>query len=88
MATLLVRKLEPVLVVRPRRRAPAHGRSVEAGHLAILQAALQPTLTGAELLELLREGRSGRREPIPVSGARTTAASRRISDPDGDRARR
>jgi hypothetical protein len=56
VATLLVRKLEPELVVRPRRRAPAHGRSAEARHRAILQAALQPTLTGAELLEPLREG--------------------------------
>jgi antitoxin FitA len=56
VATLLVRKLEPELVERLKRQARAHGRSVEAEHRAILQAALQPNLGGQELFELLREG--------------------------------
>jgi plasmid stability protein len=56
MATLLVRKLELELVERLKRRAAAHGRSVEAEHRAILRAALEPKLGGKELFELLREG--------------------------------
>jgi plasmid stability protein len=51
---LLVRKLEPELVEHLKRQARAHGRSVEAEHRAILQAALQPNLGGQELFELLR----------------------------------
>jgi antitoxin FitA len=61
MATLLVRKLEPELVERLRRRARAHGRSVEAEHRAILRAALEPQLSGKQLFELLRQG-----EPLPA----------------------
>jgi plasmid stability protein len=56
VATLLVRKLEPELVERLKRRALAHGRSVEAEHRAILRAALEPVLSGRQLFELLREG--------------------------------
>ena len=56
VATLLVRKLEPELVERLKRRALAHGRSAEAEHRAILRAALGPVLSGRELFELLREG--------------------------------
>jgi antitoxin FitA len=56
VATLLVRKLEPELVERLKRRAAAHGRSVEAEHRAILRAALQPKLGGKELFDMLREG--------------------------------
>jgi antitoxin FitA len=56
MATLLVRKLELELVERLKRRAAAHGRSVEAEHRAILRAALQPKLDGKELFDMLREG--------------------------------
>jgi antitoxin FitA len=56
MATLLVRKLELDLVERLKRRAAAHGRSVEAEHRAILRAALEPKLGGKELFDMLREG--------------------------------
>jgi plasmid stability protein len=56
MATLLVRKLELELVERLKRRAAAHGRSVEAEHRAILRAALEPKLGGKELFDMLREG--------------------------------
>jgi plasmid stability protein len=65
VATLLVRKLEPELVERLKRRALAHGRSIEAEHRAILRAALQPTLSGSELFELLREGESWPPEALP-----------------------
>jgi plasmid stability protein len=53
---LLVRKLEPELVERLKRRALSHGRSVEAEHRAILRAALEPALSGRELFEHLRQG--------------------------------
>jgi antitoxin FitA len=71
MAALLVRKLAAELVERLRRRACAHGRSVEAEHREILRAALAPQLSGRELFELLRQG-----EPFPAE-----------ADPDGWRAR-
>jgi antitoxin FitA len=61
MAALLVRKLEAELIERLRRRARAHGRSVEAEHREILRAALAPQLSGKELFELLRQG-----EPFPA----------------------
>jgi plasmid stability protein len=61
MATLLVRKLEAELIERLRRRARAHGRSVEAEHREILRAALAPELSGRDLFELLRQG-----EPFPT----------------------
>jgi plasmid stability protein len=56
MAALLVRKLEAELIERLRRRARAHGRSVEAEHREILRAALQPELSGKDLFERLRQG--------------------------------
>ncbi len=56
MATLLVRKLEPELIERLKKRAAAHGRSVEAEHRDILRGALRPELSGRELFELLRAG--------------------------------
>ena len=65
MAALLVRKLEPELVERLKRRALAHGRSVEAEHRAILRAALGPVLSGRELFELLREGETWPAEAEP-----------------------
>jgi plasmid stability protein len=40
MPQLLVRKLSPRLVRRLKARAAAHGRSAEAEHRAILEAAL------------------------------------------------
>ena len=42
MATLLVRKLDESVVERLKARAKAHGRSAEAEHRAILEAALRP----------------------------------------------
>ena len=59
MATLLVRNLDDTVVARLKARAMAHGRSAEAEHRAILEAALalerQPK-TGAEMWALLRSG--------------------------------
>jgi antitoxin FitA len=54
MADLLVRKLDDDLVRRLKARAQAHGRSAEAEHRAILEQALRPARTGAELWEALR----------------------------------
>jgi antitoxin FitA len=42
MATLLVRDLDEELVAALKRLARAHGRSAEAEHRAILEAALRP----------------------------------------------
>jgi plasmid stability protein len=49
MANLLVRKVDDELVRRLKARAQAHGRSAEAEHRAILEEALRPARTGAEL---------------------------------------
>lgn len=57
MATLLVRRLDERLVERLKQRAKAHGRSAEAEHRAILEAALVPTdapRTGRELWDRCR----------------------------------
>lgn len=56
LATLLVRRLDQDLVRRLKARAAAHGRSVEAEHRAILEAALRPTMTGQELWDKLARG--------------------------------
>ncbi len=55
MATLLVRRLDEDVVARLKRRARAHGRSVEAEHRAILEEALKPAgMSGAEVWARLR----------------------------------
>jgi plasmid stability protein len=56
MATLLVRRLDGDLVRRLKVRASAHGRSAEAEHRAILEAALRPKMTGQELWDKLARG--------------------------------
>jgi plasmid stability protein len=56
MATLLVRRLDDDLVRRLKDRASTHGRSVEAEHRAILQAALRPKVTGRQFWEKLAQG--------------------------------
>jgi plasmid stability protein len=56
VATLLVRRLDEELVRRLKVRASAHGRSVEAEHRAILEAALRPKMTGRELWDKLARG--------------------------------
>lgn len=56
MASLLVRKLEPELIERLKKRAVAHGRSLEAEHREILRAAVEPDIRGQEIYELLRRG--------------------------------
>ena len=56
MATLLVRRLDQDLVRRLKERASAHGRSAEAEHRAILEAALRPEMTGQELWDKLARG--------------------------------
>ena len=56
MTTLLVRRLDDDLVRRLKARASAHGRSAEAEHRAILEAALRPKVTGRQLWEKLARG--------------------------------
>jgi len=56
MTTLLVRRLDDDLVRRLKERASAHGRSAEAEHRAILEAALRPKLTGRQLWDKLARG--------------------------------
>jgi plasmid stability protein len=56
MATLLVRRLDDDLVGRLKARASTHGRSVEAEHRAILEAALRPKITGRQLWDKLARG--------------------------------
>ena len=53
MASLIVRRLNDDLVRRLKARALAHGRSAEAEHRAILEAALRPELSGRELWQKL-----------------------------------
>ena len=56
MASLIVRRLDDDLVRRLKARALAHGRSAEAEHRAILEAALRTELTGRELWQKLSLG--------------------------------
>jgi plasmid stability protein len=56
MTTLLVRRLDEDLVRRLKARASAHGRSAEAEHRAILEAALRPKVTGRQLWNKLARG--------------------------------
>jgi plasmid stability protein len=56
MAALLVRRLDEDLVRRLKVRASAHGRSAEAEHRAILEAALRPKMTGRQLWDKLARG--------------------------------
>jgi antitoxin FitA len=54
MATLTVRKVDDEVARRLKERARAAGRSAEAEHRAILEAALRPRRTGWDLFEQLR----------------------------------
>jgi plasmid stability protein len=54
MASLLVRNLPDELVRRLRIRAAEHGRSAEAEHRAILEAALKPK-PKRRLVDLLQD---------------------------------
>lgn len=68
MPALLVRKVDEELIERLKARAAAHGRSAEAEHRAILEAALMPTeapRTGAELWEMLRRHGTAELELLP-----------------------
>jgi plasmid stability protein len=56
VASLIVRRLDEDLVRRLKARALAHGRSAEAEHRAILEAALRPELSGRELWRKLSRG--------------------------------
>jgi plasmid stability protein len=62
MASLVVRKLDDEVVRRLKERAKANGRSAEAEHRVILEAALQPKRSGRELWESLSRG-----GPVDVS---------------------
>jgi plasmid stability protein len=55
-AASLIVHLDEHLIRRLEARALAHGRSVEAKHRAILEAALRSGLTGRELWQLLSSG--------------------------------
>jgi antitoxin FitA len=59
VGTLLVRRLDDDLVRRLKERASTHGRSVEAEHRAILEAALRPKMTGRQLWDKLARGEKG-----------------------------
>ena len=56
MDTLVVRRLDDDLVRRLKARAAAHGRSAEAEHRAILEAALRPRTTIRQLWNKLARG--------------------------------
>jgi plasmid stability protein len=56
MTALLVRRLDDGLVRRLKQPASADGRSAEAEHRAILEAALRPQLTGRQLWDKLARG--------------------------------
>ena len=56
MASLVVRNLDEELVRRLKERARGQGRSVEAEHRRILEEALRPRMTGAELWDRLSRG--------------------------------
>jgi plasmid stability protein len=53
MAQLVVRKLEPKVVIELRKRAARSGRSMEAEHREILHAALLPARGKRSLKQLL-----------------------------------
>ena len=53
MAQLVVRRLDPEVVMELRKRAARSGRSMEAQHREILRAALRPGRGTASLKELL-----------------------------------
>ncbi len=55
MATLTVRKVDDEVARRLKERARAAGRSAEAEHRAILEAALRPRRTGWDMFRELRE---------------------------------
>lgn len=52
MAQLIVRKLDEDLVRRLKRRAVAHGRSMEEEHRSLLRQVLQPEGLGEVLLAM------------------------------------
>ena len=56
MASLVVRKLDDEVVRRLKERARTNGRSAEAEHRLILEEALRPKMSGAELWEKLSRG--------------------------------
>ena len=57
MATLIVRQVDEQLVRSLKERAKQHGRSAEAEHRALLEAALGRSAPSAsELLAFFREG--------------------------------
>ncbi len=53
MAQLVVRRLDPKVVMELRKRAARSGRSMEAEHREILRAALRPVRGAKSLKELL-----------------------------------
>jgi len=53
MSQLIVRNLSPRLVLRLRKRAAERGRSAEAEHRAILEAALGANGTGRDFRDFL-----------------------------------
>jgi antitoxin FitA len=56
LASLVVRNLDDELVRRLKEQAKANGRSAEAEHRRLLEEALRPKTSGAELWERLSRG--------------------------------
>lgn len=56
MGNLLVRNLSDDTIRRLKERAARHGRSVEAEHRAVLEEAMTPVRTGADLVRDLMSG--------------------------------
>lgn len=56
MGNLLVRNLSDDIIHRLKERAARHGRSVEAEHRAVLEEAMTPVRTGADLVRELMAG--------------------------------
>ena len=63
MAQLLVREVSEDIVRRLKERAKTHGRSVEAEHRMILEAAVRPPLTTSEWAGTHREHGIGELDP-------------------------
>ncbi len=72
MASLSIRRFDPALKERLRRRAAFNGRSMEAEARSILQTALETETqpTGAELVQAIRD------RFVPLGGADLDLPSR------------
>jgi plasmid stability protein len=72
MAQLLVREVSEDVVRRLKERAKAHGRSVEAEHRLILEAAVRPPLSTSEWAERIASTGVGELDPDELRDRRET----------------